>query len=395
MANVTFSIFALDKTRAVFAGIERNLGKMRAATQGMTTGMARAGLAFVGFSSVASVASQTLRKVREDVESIPGIPDHVKESVHLFNAAIDEAAISILGLVATGIAGFESMVRNVTIWGAGLWYGKEAADETRKQYEGIAKQTRQIAIDKANTDKVKSLKTAEQSAMEALAKARHEAFRGTVDLGKELSRLRVGYHLLANAAHEAKGEAPEAIKARTAAVEGMTENIREQARVLGQLKDQAEEADEVFKRFGGTMSASFENAVFSGGKLSEMLRGLLDDLVRFMFRETITSPLAGFLSGGLKSIFGGKRASGGPVAAGGSYLVGERGPELFTSSAAGRIISNHALGTAGAGGGAVIVNNYNSFSSGVQAAQLLPLLERAKEATIAEIQDRRARRKLA
>jgi hypothetical protein len=42
--------------------------------------------------------------------------------------------------------------------------------------------------------------------------------------------------------------------------------------------------------------------------------------------------------------FRGKRASGGPVAMGQSYLVGERGPELFTPSTSGNITPNGAMG---------------------------------------------------
>lgn len=42
--------------------------------------------------------------------------------------------------------------------------------------------------------------------------------------------------------------------------------------------------------------------------------------------------------------YGGQRAGGGPVSAGGMYLVGERGPELFMSGSSGSIIPNHALG---------------------------------------------------
>jgi hypothetical protein len=42
--------------------------------------------------------------------------------------------------------------------------------------------------------------------------------------------------------------------------------------------------------------------------------------------------------------FGGARALGGPVAPGGSYLVGERGPELFTPSSSGNITPNGAMG---------------------------------------------------
>ena len=35
---------------------------------------------------------------------------------------------------------------------------------------------------------------------------------------------------------------------------------------------------------------------------------------------------------------------GGPVNAGGLYLVGERGPELFSPGRSGSIIPNHAMG---------------------------------------------------
>ena len=42
--------------------------------------------------------------------------------------------------------------------------------------------------------------------------------------------------------------------------------------------------------------------------------------------------------------FRGPRALGGPVSPGGSYLVGERGPELFTPSSSGNITPNGAMG---------------------------------------------------
>ena len=50
----------------------------------------------------------------------------------------------------------------------------------------------------------------------------------------------------------------------------------------------------------------------------------------------------GSITGGLLgSIF---RAEGGPVRGGSSYIVGERGPELFTPRSSGMITPNHALG---------------------------------------------------
>ena len=55
--------------------------------------------------------------------------------------------------------------------------------------------------------------------------------------------------------------------------------------------------------------------------------------------------MAGLLAAmALIPLIAGARANGGPVAGGKTYLVGERGPELFTPNTSGAIIPNHALG---------------------------------------------------
>ena len=58
------------------------------------------------------------------------------------------------------------------------------------------------------------------------------------------------------------------------------------------------------------------------------------------------------------------RAMGGPVAPGGSYLVGERGPELFTPSSSGNITANSSLG----GGANITVNVQGADPNAVVAA---------------------------
>ena len=60
----------------------------------------------------------------------------------------------------------------------------------------------------------------------------------------------------------------------------------------------------------------------------------------------------------LGSIF---RADGGPVKAGGSYIVGERGPELFSPGTSGMITPNHALG-----GSTNVVVNVDASGSSVE-----------------------------
>lgn len=59
------------------------------------------------------------------------------------------------------------------------------------------------------------------------------------------------------------------------------------------------------------------------------------------------NPIVQGISGVIDSVFGGGRAAGGPVSAGTTYLVGEKGPELFKPSTSGTIVPNNAMGGSG------------------------------------------------
>ena len=52
------------------------------------------------------------------------------------------------------------------------------------------------------------------------------------------------------------------------------------------------------------------------------------------------NPVTKFIGGAFDTVFGGGRATGGPVSSGTSYVVGERGPELFVPNTAGTIVPN-------------------------------------------------------
>lgn len=60
-----------------------------------------------------------------------------------------------------------------------------------------------------------------------------------------------------------------------------------------------------------------------------------------------------FVGGIAAAMFGGKKALGGPVTGGKTYLVGERGPELFTPSGGGNITPNDKLGKP-----VTVINNF-------------------------------------
>jgi hypothetical protein len=74
----------------------------------------------------------------------------------------------------------------------------------------------------------------------------------------------------------------------------------------------------------------------------------------------LAAQFAGLLSSTSGASFGGTRADGGSVNEGRSYLVGERGPEMFTPTQGGQIIPNDALGGQQAQSNIRIVNAYDS-----------------------------------
>ncbi len=71
-------------------------------------------------------------------------------------------------------------------------------------------------------------------------------------------------------------------------------------------------------------------------------------------RSVAISPTTGGQLPNVSTGINGRRAMGGPVAAGGTYLVGENGPEVLQMGAAsGNVVPNHKLGT---GGNTYVIN---------------------------------------
>jgi len=73
--------------------------------------------------------------------------------------------------------------------------------------------------------------------------------------------------------------------------------------------------------------------------------------------------------------FGGGKAMGGPVTSGSSYLVGERGPELFTPNTSGMITPNNRLG--GSGGNVVNITVNGAIDAEGTARTIIDVLNRS------------------
>jgi alkanesulfonate monooxygenase SsuD/methylene tetrahydromethanopterin reductase-like flavin-dependent oxidoreductase (luciferase family) len=123
------------------------------------------------------------------------------------------------------------------------------------------------------------------------------------------------------------------------------------------IVDTSKELREIGRDIGLTFSSAFEDAVTGGKKFRDILAGIAQDLLKLATRKLVTEPLLksfeGLLtnsSSGIGSFFTDlfkPRALGGPVSAGGAFLVGEKGPELFVPGTSGSIVSNDKLSSAG------------------------------------------------
>jgi len=116
----------------------------------------------------------------------------------------------------------------------------------------------------------------------------------------------------------------------------------------------ADSIDKAFAKVGASLGRSLAKAA-ADGKLS------LADLAKAAISAVdalaggggggvggiaggLGAALGSALGSAIGGLFGGARADGGPVSAGGAYLVGERGPEVFRPASGGEIGSSAAGG---------------------------------------------------
>lgn len=140
------------------------------------------------------------------------------------------------------------------------------------------------------------------------------------------------------------------------------------------LRNYADSSRNVFDQAAQFVTNSFKSMedvlvnFVKTGKLDfkSLADSIIADLARIAIKKAILGPLSKSLQGSdlgslFSGIFSGARANGGPVAGGKTYLVGERGPELFTPSAGGNITPNGAMGN-------VTLNIINQTGTQVQGS---------------------------
>ncbi len=102
----------------------------------------------------------------------------------------------------------------------------------------------------------------------------------------------------------------------------------------------------VDRSFGAVADTIARAAVSGRGSIGQLTSAILSDFERIAASQFIVKPVSNLVSSVIGSLLpiAGARAAGGPVMGGETYLVGERGPELFTPAGNGAITPNAALG---------------------------------------------------
>ena len=144
-------------------------------------------------------------------------------------------------------------------------------------------------------------------------------------------------------------------------IEDTTDKINQQNEAADKLKDKFMEIGQGIEQ--GIVS-NLTDAVMGTKTLAQSAISVLNQLKRKLIEVAIqraVSGIGGKIGGFLGSVFGGGKAAGGRVAAGKTFVVGEKGPELLTmGSSRGFITPNNEL----RGGGTNNIVNVSVDASG-------------------------------
>ena len=435
MAEATFTLRAVDSTRAAFASVQNSLTKIHSTAKIVSTGMAT----FFGFSAAISGARR-LNAAMEDAEKNAkklGLSSEDLDALTVATNFVDVAMMKMQSTVAKGIGAFarlfsgagtgaDAAAARITRISPELEKLKKQADDVRDSIsmigatdsvkfaaigDEIAKINREIEQSDKSVDAEKNAERGVKIAelQKSKAEMAYAAFKSMDEAKIAVTKTDADYamSLLSetelqtknNAAIEQKEQALQSLKEALGEtftsidktnvspreiqmMDEMKKKLGEYNELLGKRKVMETDLQIIARNAGSMIASGFEDAIFSGQKLGEVIRSLGMDLMRMVFQQTVTAPLAAGISG---AILAGFRAEGGPVNAGSPYVVGERGPELFVPSSSGSIVPNGAMGSSGGSAGGVTVN-YN-IAAGVSRAELVPILEQERRRLKAEIPD--------
>ena len=177
--------------------------------------------------------------------------------------------------------------------------------------------------------------------------------------------------------------------------------------------NQKQEAIARTKQIMDTVKSSMEDAFMSmvdGTKSAkDAFRDMAAMIIKELYRVLVVQQLVNSIAGAIGPIFGGSAAPtssprpmprpsgvavGGSIMAGGSYLVGENGPELVIPRHSGTVVNANQTAAMGGNSGAVTVNNNITVTGSdaamvrVEIAKMIPQITNATKAAVIDAKQR-------
>ena len=161
-------------------------------------------------------------------------------------------------------------------------------------------------------------------------------------------------------------------------LENQNLELKKQELQQKKIQEEAERIKGIFKEIGNDIATGISDALVDAiqgtRSLADAARAIINDLATSLLRLGVNTLLKRSFGGIFSNLPG--LATGGPASAGRSYLVGERGPEIFTPKSSGTVIPNNMIG----GGG--VINNIN-VSVDAGGSQTAADSDRGKELGVA------------
>lgn len=436
-AEATFTLRAVDATRQAFASVQNSLQKIHGTTRSISMGLK----GFFGLGAVVSLG-KSLNSTLEDIEANSkkfGLTSDQVDKVTRATGAVDDvmnffkgtivgtinkvldlkdAMFGVSKVAATSIADKIRLERDTPK----IEEARKQLDELKKSFDSIGqtpaqkfkqlfKDFQEVQAKPNDPAKSSTLNALEKdleiqkliNAQRTIATDSFEQYTKAVqdhnkvydeykfsllteeeqqakiisDLNQLVNLRRADEDLLKNF------DPTKATVAQLEAMDRMLTDLPKINELLGKRKVIETDLQKIAKSAGDIIASGFEDAIFSGQKLGEVIKAIGMDLMRMVFQQTVTAPLAKGIS---TAILAGFRANGGPVTGGSAYVVGERGPELFIPNGSGSIVSNSNMNQGGGSAASSINVNYN-IAAGVTRNELAPILEQERRRLKAEIPD--------
>lgn len=439
MASATFTLRAVDQTRAAFASVQNSLQRMQGTVKTVSRNF-QAALTLGGFAASAQRLNAILRQTEENAAAL-GMTTEEADRLTVSTGAIDRGFKAISSTTAEVVSRVVSAVTGTQNFTAAA---EAAAIRFERSRVVIAEINDQLADQIVNNELINGTEQDILRALEnqlqkyemrgrmtadpveqAKAALAAEKARGAIlqqesniiekdrALYAEQLQLREQIDAAVGREKDKSAEINSLLETRNALSLGLLKvpktGLASDIAAENELREQRNKVDrdlipllqeryQLERSIGTAVGESFQTAIFEGGKFQDVLKALIKDVIKLIFYQTITRQLAGFVTsvlipnpltavnpGTLISPPG--RAAGGPVNSGTPYIVGERGPELFVPSGSGNIIPNSAMRSGGgspAMGGVTV--NYN-IAAGVTRGELVPILEAERKRLKAEIPD--------